>query len=222
MPAEELTESPPRKSGDGGDRKHPTKPTAYRRSPRVMRTFIGSILLLFLLAGVAALVLYLVYRPSKPRFAVVGAAIYDLNVTAPTVVFSDMQITVTIRNPNARSTISYDRMAAYVSLGGQPLTPPLRLPPLEQDEKSTVVMSPVFGGVPVAVSPEVAAALAAAETYGVVALRLVVAGRIRYNPGPFHSGRVGMHVRCDLMAAHRRGMSGQVPLLAAAGCWVDA
>ena len=82
-------------------------------------------------------------------------------------------------------------------------------------------MSPVLGGGPVGVPPEVAQGLVATEAYGVVALRLVLVGRLKYRPGPFHSARIGLFVGCDLIVGHPRGLSGQAPLLASAGCSVD-
>lgn len=225
MPADEPTGSPMSGEGGGGS-KNAGKGMVYRHRPAAgaARAVCFGLLALVLLAGVTALVLYLVYRPSKPRFAVVGAAIYELNATSAPVsaVSASMQVAVTIRNPNSRSAISYDRLVAYVTHRSQAITPPTPLPPLEQEKDSTVAMSPVLGGGPVPVSPEAAAGLAAAEAYGVVALRLVVAGQIRYRPGPFHSTRVGMFVRCDLLVGHRRGVYGQVPLLGGADCSVDA
>ncbi|CAA6666761.1 unnamed protein product [Spirodela intermedia] len=173
----------------------------HRPAAGAAKAVCYGLLALILLAGVTALVLYLVYRPSKP-----------LNVSSAPIstVSASMQMAVTVRNPNSRSAISYDRLVVYVTHRGQVITPPTPLPPLEQEKDSTVAMSPAAAGI------------AAAEAYGVVALRLVVAGQIRYRPGPFHSTRVGLFVRCDLVVGHRRGVYGQVPLLGGADCSVDA
>ncbi|OAY74656.1 Protein YLS9 [Ananas comosus] len=181
------------------------------------RAVCSGVLAFVVIAGIVALVLYLVYRPSRPRFSVTGAAIYALttnsNATAaanpfaypanPPAVVATMQFTLLVRNPNDRSAVRYDRLSAY-------------------DSDSSVAVSPVLGGGPaVAVSADVAAGLATDEAYGVVALRLVVLGRAKFKSGPFHSGWYGLYVRCDVLVGVRKGVAGQVPLLGNPDCHVD-
>lgn len=210
----------------GGEAGEPGKGMVYRYTPThgaARAVCLG--LLLLLLAGITALVLYLVYRPTKPRFAVVAAAIYELNSTysaAPTSVTASLQFTVLIRNSNARSSIAYDQLAAYVTNRGEAITPPVPLPPLFQDRDSTVAVSPVLGGVAVPVSSGVAGGLVADQAYGAVALRLLVMGRLRYKAGPFYSAWTHVVARCGLLVGIRRGVPGQVPLLGSPYCDVDA
>ncbi|KAG6519448.1 hypothetical protein ZIOFF_022942 [Zingiber officinale] len=85
---------------------------------------------LLLLAGVNALVLYLVYRPSHPRFSITSASIITLQPT-PSAISTAMQFTLRIRNPNNRASVAYDRLAAaYAAHRGQPITPSVPLLPL--------------------------------------------------------------------------------------------
>ncbi|CAN6565927.1 unnamed protein product [Malus baccata var. baccata] len=78
-----------------------------------------------LLAGVTALTLWLVYRPHKPQFTIVGAAVYSLNVTSPPLISTTMQFTLVTRNPNRRVSIYYDRLSAFVAYKNQAITPQL-------------------------------------------------------------------------------------------------
>ncbi|MQM18928.1 hypothetical protein Taro_051927, partial [Colocasia esculenta] len=207
-------------AGGGHNGKH-RRGMGYRYSPThsAARSLCLGLVILLLLAGITALVLYLVYRPSKPRFAVVSAAVYALSSTpAPTTVTASMQFTVVIRNPNDRSSVAYDRLAAYVTNRGEAITPPAPLPPLVQGRDSTVAVSPALGGAPVPVSSAVAGGLAADQAYGAAALRLVVMGRLRYKAGPFRSAWTHVFVRCDLLVGVRRGVQGQVPILGAPDC----
>ncbi|KAI0499879.1 hypothetical protein KFK09_018087 [Dendrobium nobile] len=185
----------------------------------------SAISILLILAGITALVLYLVYRPSRPHFTVLGAAIYRLTKSTspvPAVAIStNMQFTVAIRNPNSRAAVQLDRLCAYVSYRDQPITPPSSLPSLYEEAEGTVVVSPVFGADIVPVSAEVEAELMNDEGYGVVALRLVITGRVRYRPRPFKSGWVGIYVKCDLLVGLKKGASGQVMLLGQPNCVVD-
>lgn len=183
---------------------------------------ICSFLITFLvLAAITALILWLVYRPHKPKFRVVSAAVFDLNATAPPFLSTTMQFTLTTRNSNRRVSFFYDQLSAFVSYRDQAITPPVMLPPLYHETKSTVIMSPVLGGASVPVSPEVSNGLAMDEAYGVVALRLVLLGKLRYKAGAIRTGRYGIYVECDMLVGVRKGFVGQVPLLPSPGCKVD-
>ncbi|KAL6631087.1 hypothetical protein ACP70R_028427 [Stipagrostis hirtigluma subsp. patula] len=210
-----------------------------------------AVLVLLLAAGITALVLYVVYRPSHPTLAVTSAAVLSLyNATptttpgataaavagagpepAPTLLAASFQFTLVIRNPSARSAARYDRLTAYVAYRGEAVTAPAAMPPLAQDPDTAVEVAPVLGGgvaAPVPVSPDTAAALAADAAYGVLALRVVVLGRVRFVSGPFRSGWHSMYARCDMLVGVRKVGDGGVaggeagaPLLSSPSCNVD-
>ncbi|OAY62072.1 NDR1/HIN1-like protein 12 [Manihot esculenta] len=217
---------PPPKINDGKDpdyRPHKCKrmaPLTYApRDPR--RTLCTFITVFLLLAGVTVLIVWLIYRPHKPQFTVVGAAIYDLNTTSPPFISTSMQFTFVTRNPNKRVTIMYDKLSAYVSYRNQAITPPVVLPPLYHEKKSTVTLSPVLGGAGVPVSADVANGLMMDEGYGVVALRVVLLGKLRWKAGAIRTGRYGVYVKCDIWLGLKKGVVGQVPLLGSPQCKVD-
>ncbi|XP_057439719.1 NDR1/HIN1-like protein 12 [Lotus japonicus] len=176
----------------------------------------------FLLAvGITLLVLWLVYRPHKPRFTVVGAAVYALNTTSPPLLSAALQFNVLIRNPNKRVSIYYDRFSAFVSYRNQPITQQVLLPPLFLEKHSQVSLSPVIGGTPMPVTVEVANGLAMDESYGVVGLKLVFLGRVKWKAGGLRTWHHGLYVKCDLLVGLKKGFVGQVPLLQAQACDVD-
>ncbi|KAJ7963413.1 Late embryogenesis abundant protein [Quillaja saponaria] len=185
------------------------------------RVFCTCLTILLLLIAVTALVLWLVYRPYKPKFKVVGAAIYDLNTTSSPLISTTMQFTVLARNPNKRVSIYYDRLYTFASYRNEAITPQVMLPPLFQDKHSTVAVSPVIGGAPVPVAIEVANGLLIDEACGVVGLRLVFLGRLRWKAGAIRTRHKGVYVACDMLLGLKKGFVGQVPLLAAPGCKVD-
>lgn len=79
----------------------------------------------------------------------------------------------------------------------------------------------MLGGGLVPVSPEVGYGLAADQGYGVVGLRWVLLGRVKYKAGAIWSRRYAIYVRCDVLVGIRRGFVGQVPLLGSPDCSVD-
>ncbi|KZV50885.1 hypothetical protein F511_10456 [Dorcoceras hygrometricum] len=86
------------------------------RSNRSKLPLICSIIaIVTVLAGIAILTVWLVYRPRKPKFRVVNAAVYELNATSPPFISTAMQFTVVARNPNKRLSILYDQFSAFVS-----------------------------------------------------------------------------------------------------------
>ncbi|GMH21772.1 hypothetical protein Nepgr_023614 [Nepenthes gracilis] len=219
QPQEELQHHLPNMTED----KHTAHPHVHKRiSPRTLRRGILAVITAFLLlTAIAAVVVWLIYRPQNPKFAVVSAAVYGLNTTAPPFLETSMQFTLLTRNPNRRVSLIYDRLTAAVQYRNQAITQPVELPPLFQERHSSVVMLLAMGGGMVPVSKEVMEGVAAEEAYGVVGLRLVVMGMVRYNAAAIRTRRYAVHVRCDVLVGLKRGYAGQVPLLANHGCVVD-
>ncbi|KAG6596994.1 NDR1/HIN1-like protein 1, partial [Cucurbita argyrosperma subsp. argyrosperma] len=190
--------------------------------PKTTRRSVCACISIFLLIiGVVALTLWLVYRPTHPQFRVVGAAIYELNISSLPLLSTRMQFTILTRNPNRRVGIYYDRLTAFVSYRNQQITPQVMLPPLFHEKQSTVAMSPVLGGGAVAVPLEVGNGLVTDEAIGVVGLRVVLLGRLRWKAGPVKTGRYAVIVKCDVLVGLKSGVVGQVPLLGFPACQVD-
>lgn len=193
----------------------------YYRVKNPRRAFCTFIVIFLLLAGITALVVWLVYRPQDPDFTVMAVAIYDLNTTSPPVISTNMQFTIVTRNPNRRVSIYYDRLSAFVSYRDQAITPPAILPPLYHRKHSTVALSPVLGGEVVPVSMEVANGLMMDQAYGIMGLRVVLLGRLKYKAGAFWSSHYGIYVKCDVLVGMKKGVVGQVPMLGSPLCNVD-
>uniref|UniRef100_A0A7C9ABQ8 Late embryogenesis abundant protein LEA-2 subgroup domain-containing protein n=1 Tax=Opuntia streptacantha TaxID=393608 RepID=A0A7C9ABQ8_OPUST len=194
------------------------------------RQICGVLFAILLLVGLVALILWLIYRPHKPK----SAAVYFLNVTSPPFISASLQITIVTHNPNKRTSLYYDGLTVGVYYRNQAITPPVSLPPLALKTRTAVMMSPVVEGATVMAAGDVVEGLAADEAYGVVGLSWVMVGRVRYKAGGwFRSGHGRVFVRCDVIVGLKQGTpgvlnggafsnpSGQVPLLGAPPCFVD-
>lgn len=187
------------------------------------QAFFIFLAIFILLSGVTSLIVWLIYRPHNPQFNVVGAAIYCINVSSSLpLLTTTMQFTILIRNPNKRVSIHYDKLSSFVSYRNQAITPQVMLPPIYSHKHSTVALSPVLGGgAPVPVSMLVVNGLTMDETYGLVGLKVVILGRIRWKAGAIKTGHYGLYVKCDVLVGFKRGFVGQVPLLGSSACQVD-
>ncbi|KAH7861897.1 hypothetical protein Vadar_032345 [Vaccinium darrowii] len=210
-----------------------TSPTDYRYAAKHPgRALCCCLTILLFLAGITVLTLWLVYRPHKPNFTVVSVNVLNLTTTTsppPPSVSASMQFSIITKNPNDRVSILYDRLSAYVLYRNQMITQPVALPPLFHEKRSSVEMAPVLGGGAcgvcgggvVAVAPEVASGLGMDEEYGVVGLRLVLLGKIRWKAGGITTGRYGIYVKCDVLVRLCKGVVGQAPFVAPPVCNVD-
>lgn len=192
--------------------KHNHKDHTYRDTydpqdtRRKISTVVVIILLLILITG---LVLWLLYRPHKPRFTVVGATVLAINGG------TTMQFTLVTRNPNQRVTIHYDHLVVFLSYNNQAISPPLMLPPLHHETKTTVAMIPMLP-----VPPEFVNGLGNDDGFGAVSLRVVLTGNLKYK-GDIRSSHKRVYVGCDVLVGLKRGSLGEVPLLGPSVCKVD-
>ncbi|XP_073148167.1 NDR1/HIN1-like protein 12 [Henckelia pumila] len=206
--------------------------TTFRSSnrskvPLIICSFIA---IFIVLAGIAVLTIWLVYRPRRPNFRVISAAVYQLNATSPPFMSTAMQFTVLTRNPNKRLSVFYDQFSAFVSYKNQAITPQVTLPPLFQEPKSTVALSPVLGGAQVPVAAEVVGGMSMDEAYGVVGLSLVLTGKLEYKAAAGLTiiktsiGHYRVYVKCDFFVGFKRGLIfGPMPLIGSndLACRVD-
>ncbi|XVF26970.1 hypothetical protein REPUB_Repub14bG0066300 [Reevesia pubescens] len=67
-----------------------------------------AILLLILLAAIAGAILYVLYRPHRPTFAVSSLKVSTLNVTSASKIVTNINLNVTAKNPNKKLVYIYD------------------------------------------------------------------------------------------------------------------
>ena len=77
-----------------------------------------------------------------------------------------------------------------------------------------------MGGTALPVSVEVSDGLAVDEAYGLVGLRLIFEGRVRWKAGAIKTAHYGLYVKCDVLMGLKKGLVGQVPLLGVTPCHV--
>ena len=85
---------------------------------RVVYGFIG------LVATVAVVIFFVwaILHPHKPRFVLQDVTIYEFNISQPNLLSSNLQVTLSSRNPNDKIGVFYDRLDIYASYRNQEVT----------------------------------------------------------------------------------------------------
>jgi hypothetical protein len=164
------------------------------------RRLLLILLTLVLLAGVVALIVYLVLRPTHPRFYLQDASLRQLDLTngsAP-LLSTTVQVTIASRNPNGRVGVYYDRLDVSASYKYQQITLGSRLQPapLYQGHGDVDVWSPVLVGPNVPFAPFLADALSKDIAAGYLVLQVRIDGRVRWKVGSWVSGHYHIFVTC--------------------------
>ncbi|KAK6152257.1 hypothetical protein DH2020_014892 [Rehmannia glutinosa] len=126
----------------------------------------------------------------------IDATIFNLNVSAPNVISTTVQVTVNSRNPNSNIGIYYDRLDVYATYRNQQITYYTVIPPVYQGHKDVNVWSPFIYGNTVPVAPYNGLALTQDQSDGAIAITVKINGRVRWKVGSFISGRYHLHVTC--------------------------
>ncbi|KAJ6994365.1 NDR1/HIN1-like protein 1 [Populus alba] len=163
---------------------------------RFVRLLFAVILTFLLIALIVILLVWAILRPSKPKFILQDATVYAFNVSYPSFITSNFQVTVSSRNPDDRVGIYYDRLDIYATYRDQQITLRTSIPSSYQGHKETNVWSPFIYGNSVPVSPYNSVALSQDQGAGVVMLMIKIDGRVRFKVGTFISAKYNLHVRC--------------------------
>ncbi|XP_065856301.1 NDR1/HIN1-like protein 1 [Euphorbia lathyris] len=166
-----------------------------KRRKLFRRIFAGILIFLFLVL-VTILIVWAVLRPSKPRIVLQDVTVYAFNTSVPNFLTSNFQVTFSIRNPNDKIGIYYDRLDIYASYRNQQITLRTRIPPNYQGHKEINVWSPNIYGTSVPVAPYNALSLGQDQSAGAVMMMIKMDGRVRFKVGTFISGRYHLYVRC--------------------------
>ncbi|CAI9785841.1 unnamed protein product [Fraxinus pennsylvanica] len=174
---------------DCGQHDDDGKKKLFRRLLMALFSFIFIVLFIILLV-------WLILRPAKPHFILQDATVYAFNLSNPNLLTSNLQITLSSRNPNGRIGIYFDNLDVYASYHSQQITLPTLLPSTYQGHKDVTVWSPFLFGNEVPVAPYLAVSLNQDQMVGTVLINFKVGGRIRWRVGSFVSGKYHLYVNC--------------------------
>ncbi|XP_022756671.1 NDR1/HIN1-like protein 1 [Durio zibethinus] len=156
---------------------------------------------IFGLLIVIAIVIFLVWailHPAKPCFTLQDVTIYAFNLTAPNLLMSDMQITLSSRNPNDRVGIYYQRLDIFASYRDQQITLQTLLPRTYQGHQDVTIWSPILYGNAVPMAPILEEGLSQDMNAGLLLLNIKVFGQLKWKVGTWISGLYQINANCPV------------------------
>ncbi|KAE8699837.1 two-component response regulator-like APRR5-like isoform X1 [Hibiscus syriacus] len=177
----------------------------FSKSPKhcaERQSFTISKKLLFVLSSVFTIVLVFIFlirltlHPSKPRFSLTQADIYQLNLTRPSLLNSSIQLTFLSNNPNKRVGVYYDNLQAHASYEAQQITVDTPIPPFYQEHEESNFLTAVLQGNGFPVAPGFGYEVGRDRSAGRMVLSFKVIGKLRWKVGTWVSGRYRFNVNC--------------------------
>jgi len=151
------------------------------------------------IVGLVVLIFWLIYRPSKVKFHVTDASLTQFNFTTnDTLLNYNLALNITVRNPNKRIGIYYDRIDARAFYEDARFDSE-ELTKFYQGHKNTTVLNAVFKGEQVVVlDSDKLSKFNTQKTDGVFNIDVKLYLRIRFKLGAFKTGRFKPKIECDL------------------------
>lgn len=148
--------------------------------------------------GLAVLILWLIFRPNRIKFHVTDASLTKFNLSADNNLHYNLALNITIRNPNERIGIYYDRIEARPLLEGERFDNDF-LPTFYQGHENTTVLRHVFEGQHLVVlGGDERSDFDEQKRAGVYDIDVKLYLRIRFKVGKVKSWRMKPKIKCDL------------------------
>ncbi|CAA7396844.1 unnamed protein product [Spirodela intermedia] len=163
----------------------------------VRRLIIISIVV-FLAFGFATLVLWLVLRPNLPLFAISSASVSSFNVSGGQQFSAKFNLSISVRNPNRKMGILYDKIEARVLYQSETLSETSLAPFYLEKENSTVVPAS-FESVAKYLEANACDGIARSRSSngGVVVFRATFVSWVRFRSGTWTTRKHLLRVFCD-------------------------
>ncbi|XAR60256.1 hypothetical protein NMG60_11033540 [Bertholletia excelsa] len=157
------------------------------------------LLLLLILLAVTAGVLYLVFRPESPKYSIEDVAIRGFNVTSPSAISPEFDVTVRARNPNKKIGIYYEKGSSVnVYYSGIELCNGA-LPSFYQPSNNLTVFETALKGSNIMLASGLRSSLAAEVKQGEVPFRLKLKAPVKIKIGAVKTWKITVKVSCDVV-----------------------
>eukprot|EP01018_Ginkgo_biloba_P020628 Gb_26591 [translate_table: standard] len=177
--------------------KLPRRRHSYSCCCCLLKLLLEIVVTLVVVLGIAALVFWLVVRPTKPKFYVETASFSQFYITAQGRLNANIDLTVTARNPNKKMGIYYDTVQARAYYEGERIswTP---LPSFYQGHKNTTLLRPTLTARSLYLPTAVSDRLSEDKSNGLVDINIRLNSRVRFKLGKLKTKRHSVKVNCHI------------------------
>ncbi|KAL5580066.1 hypothetical protein UlMin_012508 [Ulmus minor] len=164
-------------------------------------SLLGLILTLIVLAGIAAAVFYLVFRPESPNYSVEKISIKGVNFTSPSSSEISPAIDVTVRaeNPNDKIGIYYGKdSSATIYYSDVKLCDGV-LPAFYQPSNNVTVFKTALTGQSIELTSTMRKALTEEQKKGMVPLVVKLRAPVKIKVGSVKTWKITVKVDCDIL-----------------------
>ncbi|KAF8038893.1 hypothetical protein BT93_B1445 [Corymbia citriodora subsp. variegata] len=164
----------------------------------LLKLIFNLVLTVVVTVGLLALLFWLIFRPNLVKFHVTDAELTQFNFTATNTLNYDLKFNLTIRNPNRRIGIYYDRIEVRPIYGGQRLASEY-LTPFYQGHKNTTTLGAEFQGQQLVVlGTSEQSDFSSEQAAGVYDIDMKLYLRVRFKLGKIKTFHIKPRVKCGL------------------------
>ncbi|CAL9026318.1 unnamed protein product [Prunus brigantina] len=187
----------------------PPKSQAYHRHGRgsdplgcccgcIFSLIFKLIMTAVVIVGLAFFIFWLIVRPNRIKFHVTDAHLTQFNFSNDNTLHYNLALNVTIRNPNKKIGVYYDRIEARAIYEDQRFSTFTSTTPFYQGHKTTNVVNPVFQGQQVIPDTKVLSKYNEQKSSGVYDIDVKLYLRVRFKFGLIKTGKFKPRIKCEL------------------------
>ncbi|KAJ6906673.1 hypothetical protein NC652_024212 [Populus alba x Populus x berolinensis] len=175
-----------------------------RRKPRrshcccCLCWFLSFLAAFLFLVGLAAAILYLVFRPESPDYSIERVSISGLNLTSSGPISPEFDVTVRANNPNNKIGIYYEKGSSVNVYNDGVKMAAGSLPVFYQDKNNVTVFVTSLKGSAIELTSGVRTALVNGVNKGTVPFNLVLRAPVKFKVGSVKTWKITVKVDCDL------------------------
>lgn len=157
-----------------------------------------------ILVGIAALIFWFLVRPNNLKFYATGASLTQFNLTTDNTLQYNLDLNLTVRNPNKRIGIYYDTFQVNGYYGDQRLATQ-NLTPFYQGHKNTTELSTVFDGQQLLLGASELSNYNSEKSNGYYNIDVQLNLKLRVKVGWIKVGHFKPKINCDLSVPSSAG-----------------
>ncbi|KAJ6717171.1 LATE EMBRYOGENESIS ABUNDANT (LEA) HYDROXYPROLINE-RICH GLYCOPROTEIN FAMILY [Salix koriyanagi] len=160
--------------------------------------FLSFLAAFLFLLGLAAAILYLVFRPESPDYSIERVSISGFNLTSSGPISPAFNVTVRANNPNNKIGIYYEKGSSVNVYSDGVKMATGSLPVFYQDKNNVTVVVTSLKGTGIELTSGVRTALATGVSKGTVPFNLALRAPVKLKLGSVKTWKITVKVDCEL------------------------